>query len=630
LRESFLSVARLSSFSKTKMSISPQNLTARLKNSKTLSELRKHANEHASIMSAVHDSTICVACGRFGSTSDERMRNECRVLYLLAAGMWLNRPEGSFGREARAIANILHAGAKLRVDSQNEVMRRLFDEAVRLSDGFEAQGASNTIWAAATVALEDARVINTLARACVERVREMNAQNASNALWSIATLKVSDDHVITALSQACVDRVRVFNAQEASNALWSIATLKVSDDHVITALSQACVERVREMKAQEASNAIWSIATLKVSDDRVITALSQACVERVREMKAQEASNAIWSIATLKVSDDRVITALSQACVDRVRVFNAQEASNALWSIATLKVSDDHVITALSQACVDRVKVFNAQNASNALWSIATLKVSDDHVITALTQACVDRVREMNAQDASNALWSIATLKVSDDHVITALSQACVDRVREMNAQGASNALWSAAVLSITDTAITYPLISAVSDRFKSLNQFDQAQQCLQAHYFGLTLTEDAVKHFHAVILTRAEPTSTSNSQLAVSSALTRLGYSPRLEVPIFNGVVTTDIVIEMNRSDGGKERVSIEFDGPSHYLKPAFGSRDRIGPMDGQTHLRNALLKKSGLFERLIAIPFYEWNEVQFNNEKEETYLKSKLNVVH
>jgi hypothetical protein len=120
------------------MSADPRHLTIWLKNSKTLSELRKHANEHASIMDAVHDSTICVTCGRFGSTSDERLRNECKVFYLLAAGMWLNRPGGSFGREARNIANILHAGAKLRIDPQNEVMRRLFDEAMRLSDGFEA------------------------------------------------------------------------------------------------------------------------------------------------------------------------------------------------------------------------------------------------------------------------------------------------------------------------------------------------------------------------------------------------------------------------------------------------------------------------------------------------------------
>jgi hypothetical protein len=257
------------------------------------------------------------------------------------------------------------------------------------------------------------------------------------------------------------------------------------------------------------------------------------------------------------------------------------------------------------------------------------MALEDARVINALARACVDRVREMNPQNASNALWSIATLKVSDDHVITALSQACVDRVRVFNAQDASNALWSVAVLSITDTVIILPLTSAISDRFKSIIRVDDAQQCLQAHYFGLTLTDVAVKHFHAILLTHPEPTSTSNSQLAVSSALTRLGYSPRLEVPIFDGVVTTDIVIEMNNIGGGRERISIEFDGPWHYLKPAFGSRDRIGPLDGQTHLRNALLKKSGLFERLITIPFYEWNEVEGRKEKEEEYLKRKVLVL-
>ena len=158
------------------MPIDPPLLTHRLKNSKSLAELRKYANEHASIMDAVHDSVICVSCGRFGSI-DERMRNECRVFYLLAAGMWVSRPEGSFGRGAREIANILHAGAKLRVDSQNEVMRKLFAVAMRLSDGFDAQNASNAIWAAATLALEDERVVAALARACVDRVREMNTMS---------------------------------------------------------------------------------------------------------------------------------------------------------------------------------------------------------------------------------------------------------------------------------------------------------------------------------------------------------------------------------------------------------------------------------------------------------------------
>ena len=52
------------------------------------------------------------------------------------------------------------------------------------------------------------------------------------------------------------------------------------------------------------------------------------------------------------------------------------------------------------------------------------------------------------------------------------------------------------------------------------------------------------------------------------------------------------------------------------------------IGPMVGQIFLRTTLLKKSEEFERLITIPFYEWNEVERDNEKEEEYLKMRLKV--
>jgi hypothetical protein len=203
------------------------------------------------------------------------------------------------------------------------------------------------------------------------------------------------------------------------------------------------------------------------------------------------------------------------------------------------------------------------------------------------------------AQHAANSIWAAATLGVDDPHVISSLSGACVTRVRDFNLQAATNALWSAAVLNITDTAITYPLASAVSECFETITRVDDAQQCLQAHYSGLTLGDEAVKHFHAIILAHPQPTSTSNSQLAVSSTLTRLGYSPRLEVPVFNGLVTTDLAIEMPSSDGSGRliKVSIEFDGPTHYLRPAMGSRDQVVLIDGKTRLCNALLKQSGEF---------------------------------
>ena len=83
-----------------------------------------------------------------------------------------------------------------------------------------------------------------------------------------------------------------------------------------------------------------------------------------------------------------------------------------------------------------------------------------------------------------------------------------------------------------------------------------------------------------------------------------------------------------MPSSDGSSIliKVSIEFDGPMHYLRPAMGSRDRVGPIDGKTRLRNALLKKCNEFDVLITIPYYEWDDVEGRKEKEKEYVKRKV----
>jgi len=360
----------------------------------------------------------------------------------------------------------------------------------------------------------------------------------------------------------------------------------------------------------------------------VISALSHACVDRVRDFNPQDAANCIWAVATLGVTDPHVISSLAYACVAKVKDFNSQDAANSLWAIAKLGVTDPHVISSLSEACVARVRDFNPQDAVTSIWAVATLGVTDPHVISSLSQACVTRVRDFNPQDAVTSIWAVATLGITDPHVISSLSQACVTRVRDFNSQNGSNALWSAAVLSINDKAITNPLTAAVSERFKTITRVDHAQQCLQAHDSGLTLSDVAVKHFHSILLAHPEPTSTSNKQLSVSATLSHLGYSPRLEVPVFNGLVTTDLLIEMPSFDGSGRliKVSIEFDGPTHYLRPAMGSSDLVGPIDGKTRLRNALLKRRGQFQMLITIPYYEWNEVEGKKERDEEYLKRKL----
>ena len=123
-------------------------------------------------------------------------------------------------------------------------------------------------------------------------------------------------------------------------------------------------------------------------------------------------------------------------------------------------------------------------------------------------------------------------------------------------------------------------LVTSVNECFKTITQVEDAKNCLQAHYSGLSLNEDTIKHLQDILV--ANPLTTSSSsmyQIAVALVLTRLGYSPKLEVPIFNGVVKTDIVVKMNKtgvdgegggggeeSGGGIEKVLITLDEQSHF----------------------------------------------------------------
>ena len=615
-----------SPFPRPLRAITSQNLTARLKTSVSLAELHRHANEYQTMMSAVQDATICVVCGRFGS-ADERLKKECREFYTLAANMWLSRPLNTFGREARGAANILHAGAKLGLNLNYEIIQKLFDEALRLASGFEPRGAANTLWAAASMGVKDPRIVNGLARACVDRAKDLNTQVASNSIWAIAKMGVCDASVISALAKTCVDQVSDFSPQNAANAVWAIATLGVTDGAIIAALSGGCVKHIDTFNVQEATNALWAIATLHISDDYVIRAIAQSCVDRIRIFSPQDAAISMWAVATLGVTDAHITSALAMACVDRVRDFNPQDAANSLWAIATLGFSDIGVIKALVGACYDRIHRFNAQDAGNSLWSVAKLGITDNHIISALVGSCIEHMANLKPKLVANCLWAIAILGVNDD-IKTALTRASLGHIEKFNPQNASNALWSAAVLNITDTAVTLPLTSIISDQYRSIIRVSDAQQCLQAHYAGLTISDDAVRHFHAITLALRDPANTSIQQISVSSVLTRLGFAPRLEVPIFNGIVKTDIVVVIPSSDGSGRniKVSIEFDGPWHYLRPAFGSTDRVGQLDGQTRLRNSLLKKCGEFDVLVMIPFFEWDEVKGDSKKEEEYVKRKL----
>jgi hypothetical protein len=250
-----------------------------------------------------------------------------------------------------------------------------------------------------------------------------------------------------------------------------------------------------------------------------------------------------------------------------------------------------------------------------------------------VVSACIFRANEISPQSASSCLWSSASLgdRITGEEVIPVLVDVCLKHLQAFNDQSIANCLWALALLDFHNyERLTSSLQLAVSTRYKLMLSTDEANQCLQAHYSGITLSDAATKHFHEILRGKPQTNSTTQSQLGVAIVLKRLGYVPQVEVPLFDGLVTVDIVINLSRkrlaaSDKdavlvADRKIAIEFDGPKHFMKKMKGSSDLAGPIDARTRLRNTLIQRSGEFEALMIIPYYEWDEVwQYRHQQQQ-----------
>ena len=211
-------------------------LMAAVKAARSLAELRALLDSAApQRFDAILD---CAVCGRVAALARDDA-DLARQLFAARAASWLQRPDGSSGKEGRNAANLLHSAAKVRPSAA--LVSDLAHAAVWVAPSFNAQNAANSLWALATLGVSDAAVVGPLAHAAVRVAPSFNAQDAANSLWAVATLGVSDAAVVGPLACAAVRVAPSFNAQDAANSLWAVATLGVSDGGVVGPLACAAV-----------------------------------------------------------------------------------------------------------------------------------------------------------------------------------------------------------------------------------------------------------------------------------------------------------------------------------------------------------------------------------------------------
>jgi len=207
--------------------------------------------------------------------------------------------------------------------------------------------------------------------------------------------------------------------------------------------------------------------------------------------------------------------------------------------------------------------------------------------------------------------------------------------VSRWSAREISMTLWAFAVFDLADTRLVRAMTAAmlpVSRRTRAAmdpivaTQLFQAGVSAERQAGGGVLGEAAALPPSVLQAARAHWAAQtargyrrSSLQASVAAAAARLGLRATLEWAAPGGLLSVDIMVD---TPHGMEPVAVEVNGPSHYSTDCANGTHRP---TGATDLRLRLLAPA-VGGRLVCVPFYEWNALQGDADRQAEYLRRLL----
>ena len=242
--------------------------------------------------------------------------------------------------DERKVSNVAHAVVGLVGSGPWEsVWRTLPDVALRLLDGFDPQGLSNTAWAFAKAGRASAELFDAISAKVVRRrLGGFNEQALSNTAWAFATVGHASPELFHAISAEAVRRrLGGFNEQHLSNTAWAFATAGHASPELFKAISAEAVRRrLDNFNPQGLSNMAWAFATAGHASQELFKVISAVAVRRqLDNFNSQALSNTAWAFATAGHASPELFRVIpAEAARRRLGGFNPQQLSNMAWAFA--------------------------------------------------------------------------------------------------------------------------------------------------------------------------------------------------------------------------------------------------------------------------------------------------------
>ena len=505
--------------------------------------------------------------------------------------------------------------------------------APRLND-FDAKQISTLAWAYARAGRLDREPLRT---ALVQQVNErcisrsFSAQSLANVAWSFAKPEHNSarcEDVLDSVAAASMALgMNEFTDQGLANLAWSCARTPrrgAKAEELVTSVTRSASDRLDEFGPQACANLLWAAATCDAAQDLDVSAVSASLERNVPKMTAQQISMVCWAGAVAGIQPNQnALSALWRTARSRLDEFGPRAFSNVAWSLAKSSDSNDEernaLLDALADALADRKRVgaLSAQALANIAWSYKGRY--QPALYESLVRAGLRRIPDQAPQELASTAYSYASAGVDAPLSYEAVARAAARKIGSFGSVDLHIIAWSFCVAGALDARLFGAIAGVLPSYLDDLSMEGRAQ--LYQVYLYLSrelpdsllvpvLEEHSQQLKEAFVSQDVEPSQTQNE---VSCVLSSLGWNHEEEHRTEEG-----LSLDMARP---AMKVAVEFDGPTHYLLG--GATGQI-QCNGATAFKRRLLRLLGW--EVIAIPYFEWNEVRSSKETREAYLRTKL----
>eukprot|EP00930_Biecheleria_cincta_P085086 TRINITY_DN74509_c0_g1_i1.p1 TRINITY_DN74509_c0_g1~~TRINITY_DN74509_c0_g1_i1.p1 ORF type:complete len:665 (+),score=96.96 TRINITY_DN74509_c0_g1_i1:247-1995(+) len=277
------------------------------------------------------------------------------------------------------------------------------------------QDLTNTAWALAKLAVNNAPFFEYFADASVRNLYQFDPQNCANAVWSVAAVLHKQLKFCDAVAERTIASIEQFGMQEVANVAWGMAHLGYVHAPLLHTLARKAMTELPRGAEQNLTNTAWAYAQLKFGSTTLFRCIAREVVERVGNFRSRDISITAWSFARMEIRDDDLVDVLAEGFVCKLRDdlggWTPQELSNMTWSFAVLDVRNCSLLDSTATATLALgAQEFKQQELTNMLWAHASLRYRHADVLAAFVIQARESLSQYSVQNLVSAAGAFQVL----------------------------------------------------------------------------------------------------------------------------------------------------------------------------------------------------------------------------